>query len=49
MRPEPFKARFILRSQQHSDIIFGEAAQASEYLKKFESESKVKMEALEAV
>lgn len=49
MRPEPFKARFIPRSQQHSDIVFGEAAQASEYLRQFESESKVQMETLEAV
>ena len=47
MRPEPFRARFIPRSERHRDIILNEAATAREFLRQFDGETTVKMEPLE--
>ena len=48
MRPEPFRARFIPRSDRHRELVLSEAKVAREYLKRFDGETKVKMETLEA-
>lgn len=48
MRPEPFKARFIPRTEQHKEIILNEAAQAREHLKQYDGETAISLEALEA-
>ncbi len=48
MRPEPFRARFIPRSDRHRELVLSEAKVAREYLRQFDGETKVKMEALEA-
>lgn len=48
MRPEPFKARFIPRSEQHKEMILKEAAQAREYLKQYDGETAISLEPLEA-
>lgn len=48
MRPEPFKARFIPRTEQHEEIILREAAQAQEYLKQYDGETAISLEPLEA-
>lgn len=47
MRPEPFKARFIPRSERHKEIIVGAEREARDFLRQFETESKVEMEPLE--
>jgi hypothetical protein len=48
MRPEPFKVRFVPRSEKHRDMVQEEAAKATDFLQQFEGETKVEMEPLEA-
>ncbi|KAJ4347373.1 uncharacterized protein N0V89_011314 [Didymosphaeria variabile] len=43
-RPEAFKARFIPRSESTKKIILAEAAQAHEELRKYDGETRVRME-----
>lgn len=47
MRPEPFNARFIPRSDQHRTRVLEGAETAREFLKQFDGETKVKMEPLD--
>lgn len=47
MRPLPFKARFIPRSEDHKKQILDAGEAARIYLKEFEGETKVRMEDLE--
>ena len=47
MRPEPFRARFVPRSDRHRDAILAEAAAAREFLTRFDGETEVRMETLE--
>jgi hypothetical protein len=44
MRPEPFKARFIPRSEGIRRLIIEEAETAREALRPFDGETKVRME-----
>lgn len=44
MRPEPFKARFIPRSDHIRQLILAEAAEAREALREYDGETKVTME-----
>lgn len=44
MRPEPFKARFIPRSESIRRLIVDEAAVAREALRVYDGETKVRME-----
>ncbi|EXJ65597.1 uncharacterized protein A1O5_11124 [Cladophialophora psammophila CBS 110553] len=48
MRPEPFRARFIPRSDRHREMVINEGIAAREFLKQFDGETKVRMEPLEA-
>lgn len=47
MRPEPFRARFLPRSEGRRDLVLKEAAEAREYLRRFDGATNVKMEPLE--
>lgn len=49
MRPEPFKARFIPRSQKHAQIILDEAGKAREALRAYDGETKLTMENVAAM
>lgn len=44
MRPEPFKARFIPRSENITNLVLEEAAYAREDLRKYDGETTVSME-----
>ncbi|KAL1870114.1 hypothetical protein Plec18167_007632 [Paecilomyces lecythidis] len=44
MRPEPFKARFVPRSEKHAQIILDEAGKAREALHAYDGETKLTME-----
>ena len=48
MRPEPFKARFVPRSDRHRQAIIDAASEAQDFLGQYEGDSKVEMEPLEA-
>jgi hypothetical protein len=43
-RPEPFKARFIPRSDRIREILLNEAAEAREALRIYDGETRVTME-----
>ena len=43
MRPEPFKARFVPRSEKIRDLILSEAGAARERLRIYDGESKLRM------
>ena len=47
MRPEPFRARFIPRTDKHREYILREAEGAEEFLRQYEGDTKVRMEDLE--
>lgn len=47
MRPEPFRARFIPRTQERREFILREADGAEEFLRQYEGDTKVRMEDLE--
>lgn len=47
MRPEPFRARFIPRTENHREFISREAGNAEEFLRAYEGDTKVRMEDLE--
>ncbi|RDL41436.1 Uncharacterized protein BP5553_01415 [Venustampulla echinocandica] len=47
MRPLPFKARFLPRSDQHRDIVLRDGAEAREALRPFDGKSGVQMPELE--
>lgn len=47
MRPEPFRARFIPRTENHREFILREANGAEEFLRQYEGNTKVRMEDLE--
>ncbi len=47
MRPEPFKARFIPRSERRREIVLKEAEAARHFLAQFDGETRVQMEPLE--
>jgi len=44
MRPRPFKARFIARSQRRLELLLNEADLAEERLQRFSGETKVRLE-----
>lgn len=43
MRPEPFKVRFIPRSEKIAEMILEEAQEALEELRVYDGETKVRM------
>ena len=43
MRPEPFEARFVPRSEKIRGLILAEAEAAREKLRKYDGESKLRM------
>lgn len=47
MRPEPFRARFIPRTQERREFVLREADGAEEFLRQYEGDTKVRMEDLE--
>lgn len=44
MRPEPFKARFVPRSESIKQLVLQEAAEAREALRVYDGETRVSME-----
>ena len=43
MRPEPFRVRFIPRSEMHRDVVVRQAQAAREFLSQFDGESQVQV------
>jgi len=44
MRPQPFKARFIPRSQTRLELLLKEAEEADQRLQRFTGETKIRLE-----